>query len=55
MTQFVKAFRELSYALGFIHDCVSRPAAATAAAAETLGQTEPQSAAHKAVGKGQLQ
>jgi hypothetical protein len=23
MTQFVKAFRELSYALGFIHDCVS--------------------------------
>ncbi|WIA33951.1 hypothetical protein OEZ86_007046 [Tetradesmus obliquus] len=24
MTQFVKAFRELSYALGFIHDCVEK-------------------------------
>jgi hypothetical protein len=31
MTQFVKAFRELSYALGFIHDCVSIDAAAAAA------------------------
>jgi hypothetical protein len=39
MTQFVKAFRELSYALGFIHDCVSGPAAAPAAAAVLLDRS----------------